>query len=215
MSIVPASRPQWPRERIEAILAAHGVTARPALVGVRGYYLDTMGRAGVNDRGLYDDAMFLVSDGLFRAYNANTDPSRGRPGIATLEPGVHLYRKGKHGVSRDNPYPALRPATPGERLPVRRDGSTGLSSGVAINIHRGGRTTTSSEGCQTIPPDQWPEFIGAVYAAMDAAHAKTIPYLLVEHTAGANAPDANASAAAIASDAANASAAASGDPGPA
>jgi lysozyme len=153
-----------------------------ALVGIRGYYRDSMGEVGKNDRGIYDDAIFIVSPNAYATFNANTDPSIRRAGIAVLKPGVHRYRKGKHGLSKPGGgYPALRPATPGEQLPVTRDGEgEGDSMGIAINIHKGGTRTTSSEGCQTLYPSQWPAFVALVYSEMDRAGQKTIPYLLVE-----------------------------------
>lgn len=153
---------------------------RVFLLGIRGYYLDTMGMKGGNDRGIYDDAIFLATPESFLSFNANTDPSVFRKGISVLKPGLHYYRKGNHGISKPGGgYPALRPATPDESLPVTRDGQ-GESRGIAINIHKGGYNTTSSEGCQTIYPDQWKEFKDVVYAAMDKYAQKRIPYLLIE-----------------------------------
>lgn len=150
------------------------------LLGIRGYYKKTMGDPNGNDRGVYDDCVCIITPDHFSAYNANTDPSRFRKGIATLKPGVHYYRKGNHGISKPGGgYPALRPATPGEKLPVSRDGE-GDSQGIAINIHKGGRNTTSSEGCQTIHPDQWSEFINKVYEELDRWGQKKVPYVLVE-----------------------------------
>lgn len=152
------------------------------LIGFRGYYLDTMGKPGVNDRGIYDDCICIVAPDVFLAFNGNTDPSRFRPGIATLIPGVHMYRKGKHGITThtDGGYPAFRPATPNEALPVTRDGQPGIHEGIAINIHKGGYTTTSSEGCQTIHPDQWIEFQTKAYELMDKHNQQTIPYILTD-----------------------------------
>lgn len=177
---MPPARPAWPREKVAQLLGAAGVTHPVALLGSRGYYRDTMGKPGKNDRGIYDDAIFVSSPNGCYSFNANTDPSPWRPGVASLVPGVHNYRKGRHGISRGPGYPALRPATPGEALPVRRDGQRGTSEGIAINIHRGGRNTTSSLGCQTIHPDQWGAFIALVYAEMDRHGQKTVPYLLIE-----------------------------------
>lgn len=179
--IVPPTKPKQGENATRALLVAAGVTADVALVGVRGYYRDTMGEEGKNDRGIYDDAIFLVSPTAYASFNANTDPSVRRPGIATLKPGVHLYKKGKHGISRGPGYPALRPATPGEQLPVVRDGVTNPRPGVAINIHRGSINSTSSEGCQTIHPSQWAAFVSLVYAEMERHGAKRIPYLLIEN----------------------------------
>lgn len=175
--MIPSSRPQQKREVTERLLLEAGVTDKVALVGIRGYYRDSMGEKGKNDRGIYDDAIFVISPDCYVTFNANTDPSRFRKGIATLIPGVHRYRKGNHGISRGPGYPALRPATKGEMLPVIRDG-IGNDMGVAINIHKGGRGTTSSEGCQTLPPSQWDSFINLVYEQMDRFGQKTIPYLL-------------------------------------
>lgn len=178
--LLPPRRPAWPREKVASILFDGGVRDAVALLAVRGYYRDTMGQPGVNDRGLYDDAIFVQSPNGCMAFNANTDPSRHRPGIASLIPGLHLYRKGRHGISRGPGYPALRPATPDETLPVRRDGSAEITRAVAINIHRGGTTTTSSLGCQTIPPTQWAAFLALTYSEMDRHSQRTIPYLLIE-----------------------------------
>jgi lysozyme len=176
--MLPPSRPQQAKSKTQALLAKARVEDAVALVGIRGYYRDTMGVAGENDRGIYDDAIFLVSQNAYAAFNANTDPSVKRKGIAVLKTGVHRYRKGKHGLSKPGGgYPALRPANPDEELPVTRDGE-GDSMGVAINIHRGSYSTTSSLGCQTIHPSQWESFIALVYCEMDRAGQKTIPYLL-------------------------------------
>jgi lysozyme len=178
--MLPPSRPQQAKSKTQALLTKARVDDAVALVGIRGYYRDSMGVPGENDRGIYDDAIFLVSPNAYATFNANTDPSVKRQGIAVLKPGVHRYRKGKHGLSKPGGgYPALRPANPAEELPVTRDGQ-GDSMGIAINIHKGGIRTTSSEGCQTIYPSQWESFISLVYSEMDRAGQKTIPYLLVE-----------------------------------
>jgi len=151
------------------------------LIGIRGYYQDTMGKPGINDRGIYDDCICLIAPNLFLAFNANTDPSLFRPGIATLMPGKHMYRKGKHGLSKPGGgYAAFRPATFDESLPVTRDGKEGVHKGIAINIHKGGYNSTSSEGCQTIYPDQWKEFQVTVYKQMEQFGQREIPYYLVK-----------------------------------
>jgi len=176
--MIPASRPQQKKDATLKLLAKAGVKDSVALVGIRGYYLDSMGVVGKNDRGIYDDAIFVVSPESYVSYNANTDPTVYRKGIASLVPGVHIYKKGKHGISKGPGYPALRPATKDEALPVSRDGE-GISIGYHINIHRGGKST-SSLGCQTIPSSQYDSFISLVYDQMDRFSQKTIPYLLIE-----------------------------------
>lgn len=153
------------------------------IIGVRGYYRDTMGKPGVNDRGIYDDAFFIVGpNGLFLPFNGNTDPSRHQKAVAVLQPGVYLYSQGLHGISGKSPYPALRQASD---VTVLRDGSTepvtdSISNRFWINIHKGGRNTTSSLGCQTTPPDQWDDFKFQVYTHMDEHKQKKIPYILID-----------------------------------
>jgi lysozyme len=175
--MIPNSRPQQKKEVTARLLAKAGVKDSVALLGIRGYYSETFPPAG-NQRGIYDDAIFVVSPEAYVSFNANTDPTVYRKGIASLVPGVHIYKKGKHGISKGPGYPALRPATKDEALPVYRDGE-GISIGYHINIHRGGKST-SSLGCQTIPPSQWDSFISLVYDQMDRFSQKTIPYLLIE-----------------------------------
>ena len=152
------------------------------IVAFRGYYSETFAPSG-NNRSVYDDAIFVVSPHVFAGFNANTDPSQYKKGIASLLPGCHPYRLGNHGISRPGGgYPALRPATRGEALPVSRDGESGRSSrdGVAINIHKGGLNTTSSEGCQTIHPSQWEAFYTLTKGEMKRGGISQIWYILVD-----------------------------------
>lgn len=180
--MLPNSRPQQAKEKTLAMVIKARIEDIVALVGIRGFYLHSMGVKGKNDRNIYDDAIILLSPSCHAAFNANTDPSIFKKGVASLIPGVHRYKKGNHGISKPGGgYPALRPATPNETLPVTRDGQ-GESLGVAINIHKGGYNTTSSLGCQTIYPAQWDGFINLVYSEMNRYNQKTIPYLLVEQT---------------------------------
>lgn len=183
--MVPPSKPQQKREVTERLLRKAGVTDKVALVGIRGYYKNTMGKKNANDLGIYDDGMFLVTPQVYATFNANTDPSVLRPAVATLKAGVYRYKKGKHGISRGNGYPALRPATAGEGLPVSRYNAKTKTYydgvGIAINIHKGSYNSTSSAGCQTIYPAQWNGFINLVYSEMNRYGQTTVPYLLVEN----------------------------------
>lgn len=178
-ALIPASRPRLERNAIEQILHTTKVTEVVAIVGIRGYYRDSMGRLGTNDRGIYDDALFVVSPAAFVSFNGNVDPSASRPGIAVLQPGVWKYKIGIHGLSKpaSQRYKALVQAG---AVTVLRDGEGYDTGFFGINIHRGSNTTTSSLGCQTLPPDQWPAFIALVESEMKRAGQTTIPYVLTE-----------------------------------
>jgi lysozyme len=149
------------------------------LLGVRGYFKKTLGNPDSNDVGIYDDAIFVVTpEGVF-GYNANTDPSVTRKGVAVLkEGGPYLYKIGMHNMKA--PYEALRQFG---RVTVIREGSTVEQTDTAaapfyIDIHKGGFGTTSSLGCQTIHPTQWPGFLTFVKGEVKK-HAQTIiPYYL-------------------------------------
>ncbi len=184
--MVPNARPLQPPTETARILAEAGVQASVCLLGVRGYYRRTMGDPSRNDRGIYDDAIFLHgTNGTHIAFTANVDPSVSRPGIATLCSGLWSYRLGIHGLSRPKAqqYTALVQAAP---VTVRRDPSrpggnpTSDTGFFGINIHRGSATTTSSIGCQTIHPSQWDAFIASVKDQLARAGQKQIPYLLTD-----------------------------------
>lgn len=171
----PAARPRLTRAELMLKVAALDrrlLDAPLLIVGVRGYYRDTMGAVGRNDRAMYDDALFVVgADGTFAAFNANTDPSGYRKGhgfgaakgMASLNPGVWpVYRLDMHRRGTKGQHEALcQRAGP---VTVTRDGTPPYedTGDFGINIHRGGYGGTSSAGCQTIPPDQWPAFIALV-----------------------------------------------------
>lgn len=189
---VPKERPRLSHDELLRKIAPFGIdrTKHPLLViGIRGYYKNSMGAPGVNDRGLYDDAIFVMSDQATVAFNGNTDPSSVREGhgtgagkgMACLMPGVwYVHRFGMH----KGKYLTL--CQLGGNVTVLRDGrppyvDTGM---FGINIHKGGNTTTSSLGCQTIHPAQWPAFIALVEDQarryFGAAWKKTvIPYVLI------------------------------------
>ena len=137
---------------------------------------------GVNDRGIYDDALFIDAQGTFATFNGNTDPSTYRPGtgfeeatkgIACLNPGVWLvYRFDKH----KGQYLAL--CQRAGKVTVTRDGKKENyehTGEFGINIHKGSYHGTSSLGCQTIHPDQWESFI-----KLAARSCPTISWLQME-----------------------------------
>lgn len=167
---LPATRPRITRDQLMTeIRRRHpGFTAPPLMiVGVRGYYRDTLGAVGRNDRAMYDDALFIVTPDAFVAFNGNTDPSGYRTGagtgagkgMASLNPDVWpVYRLDLHAgkylavCQRAGPVVVTRDGIP----PYEERGMFG------INIHKGGVNGTSSEGCQTVPAAQWPAFIALV-----------------------------------------------------
>ena len=184
-------RPQWNRQKVEEILAREFAAARrkqPKVVwfGVRGYFEDSMGKPDQNDRGIYDDAFFLISPVCFKSFNANTDPSRSGTnknigkGYPVLQPGIYDYKIGIHGLSRpkDKQYRALVQAG---QVTIKRDGSDKTERGFfCINGHRGGINGTSSEGCQTTLRDQWPEFFETAESELVEYGQNIIPYCLIE-----------------------------------
>lgn len=191
-------RPRLSREAFETRLQPFAIDPEryPLLVGgLRGYYAKTMGSTPDNDRGLYDDALFLYAPSLdlFQAFNGNTDPSKLRPGsgtgagkgMAALNPGFWpCYRFSVHG-SRSNPHEAI--CQRAGAVTVTRDGTPPYADHgwFGINIHRGGNYGTSSEGCQTVPPAQWDEFIGTAQQAGQQLFGerwreRTVGYVLLD-----------------------------------
>jgi lysozyme len=168
------------------------------LVGKRGYYLNSMGDKGRNDRKVYDDAIFLLTPNVFAGFNANVDPSAWRQDIATLQPGWYeSYQFDTHNGSAPHPAICQRAGT----VIVYRDGTQNVKAGTedkrgvclgkglwvgmfGINIHRGGKNGTSSLGCQTVPPNQWDAFYAlakgeAVRLFGTRWSRVTIPYCLI------------------------------------
>jgi hypothetical protein len=172
-NIVPPQRPLQSLAETRAIIAAHQLSEDLVLVGVRGYYRDSMGATGKNDRNIYDDAVFVVSPHVFAAFNANTDPSLYRQGTAVLQTGVYRLVKHRHRGR----YPALQIV----KDVILRDGSNAAVTGRhGINFHYGAKRGTASAGCQTVPRPQWSAFISLVYNEMRRSGQQEIPYILIE-----------------------------------
>lgn len=176
-ALLPPNRPLQPREKTAQMLLAHGVKDAVAVLATRGYFADSLGKKGANDRGCYDDALIVVSPVCHVAFNGNTDPSIFRKAIAVLKPGVWRYRPGTHNLSKPKArqYPAFVQA--GE-VTVIRDGEGEDTGEFGINIHRGGINTTSSLGCQTLPPAQWASFYALLREQLARFGQKTFPYVL-------------------------------------
>ena len=110
--IMPHEKPRLSSSELRGMLVRYRIdrAAYPiVVVGIRGYYRNSMGAPGVNDRGIYDDAIFIDTVQATVAFNGNTDPSvyrkgRGKgsqKGVATLNTGawyVHRFdlHKGKY-----------------------------------------------------------------------------------------------------------------------
>jgi hypothetical protein len=192
---IPELKPRLSYSRLIELIAPYKLDtkANPLfIIGIRGYYLDSLGEAEKNDRNMYDDAIFIMAPQVTASYNANTDPSiwrkptNSKKGVATLCPGIYFAHKFDNHKGSSSSYPAicqrLGPVT------IVRDGSLLPETGnnFGINIHRGGFNSTSSEGCQTIYPNQWDSFYNL---AKDQAkrlfgqnwNKKVIPYILIEN----------------------------------
>ena len=154
------------------------------VIGVRGYFLNTMGKAGANDIGIWDDAVLVYESGnLLKTFNANTDPSKNKANLAMLDTGVYQFYRGLH----KNRIRAFRAFPEGVRLRCKRQNSKGEWTAdycSAINIHDGSLMNTGSAGCQTLPNTnghrQFTEFRDLVYGLMDAHGLKTFTYLLID-----------------------------------
>lgn len=191
--ILPANKPRLSKAELDVMLKAFNIDRAKypfIIVGIRGYYLNTMGEAGKNDRGIFDDAIFIDSPYVTASFNGNTDPTayrRGQgtgstKGMASLKNGVWYAHK--FGIHKT--YPAI--IQTGGMVTVIRDGNPDYedSGYFGINIHRGGYGKTGSLGCQTIYPAQWDSFI-----QLASDHAKrlfgnrwnkvVIPYVLMEN----------------------------------
>ena len=166
MAMLPNSVPQAGRASVIDKLITSGLwtndkVTRMSVVSIRGYYINSMGRKNANDRGIYDDAFFIISPDTFTSFNGNNDPSRYRSGIAKLvSPQVINYKNGWHGYGRASGHSAFRQNSD---VTVHRDGHSSLDrdhkgSRFWCNLHKGGWNTTSSAGCQTVPPNQWSAF---------------------------------------------------------
>ena len=156
------------------------------VLAVRGYYRDSMGKVGENDPGMYDDAFFIVTPLAMYPYNGNTDPSRygwnagAGKYMARLKPGVWEFRRLKHHASRPDGYMAFGQGdneVTVERIDDRGRVRVTETGCFGINNHRGGNNGTSSEGCLTVPVDQWPSYDRTL---ADAVGTKTFPMILIE-----------------------------------
>lgn len=183
------SKPKITSERINALLIKEGVDLAKesfCLVGVRGYFRNSMGQKGKNDIGIWDDGFIWVGhDGELATFNGNVDPSRYYKNVATLKAGKWRYKKGYHGYGKANGHMAFRQAAPVVVLRYQSDGSfKEYPLGDTINIHRGGNSTTSSAGCQTLPPAQWDSFREYGYMLLNRYAKKDFLYLLVNNDGG-------------------------------
>ena len=192
MPRVPKERPRLSSEVLRQRIAPFNIDRvryPVVVVGIRGYYKNSMGAPGVNDRGIYDDAIFIESPHVMVAFNGNTDPSRFRKGsgtgskkgMATLNPGAWFaHRFDKH----NGDYLAL--CQRAGVVTVTRDGDPPYedTGKFGINIHRGGYNSTSSEGCQTVHPAQWDSFIATAQDQVrryfpDTWRSQVVPYILL------------------------------------
>ena len=197
------SGPNFSRQEIQAVIDHHrkhySLHFEPEdkvfLVGVRGYYLDSVGKAGKNDLGVWDDCIAWLSPTGHEAFRGNTDPSRVRKkgrNLAMLDLGVWRFYRGRHRGK----YAAFRAFPEGVKWNCTRAGKPSTCS--HINIHYGSTWATWSEGCQTIRKNEFlKDFQPEVYHQIrkhkgavlnnfktrngEWSRSTTIPYILIEN----------------------------------
>lgn len=188
MAKIPNSAPQMKRAELEAKLKPWldqlPIDKWPmvALV-IRGYYLNTMGKPGVNDRGEWDDANGFLErkpDGIFAIFNANADPTaQYRKNLGSVHaPQIIYFKIGKH-KGRD----AFRQAS---TFMVDRDGVGLVKAGTerAFNWHDDitASQSTSSEGCQTNPKKIFPAVreLGYMLTRKYYPKTETFPCIIID-----------------------------------
>lgn len=188
---IPPAKPKATVEKVlsvagEAWRRANGNAPLPAVfvLAVRSYYSRTIAPEG-NNLNAYDDAFFIVTPAGVTPWNGNTDP--GRYGfnnsagkyMARLMPGCWWFRSLIHRGK----YQAFGQ---GENLVtverVKQDGNVARTETgcFGINLHLGGVNGTSSEGCCTLPPEQWEDFRKRLNQALALAKLKRFAFVLVD-----------------------------------
>lgn len=174
-------RPKITRQEVIDLLLKGGVdvaVCKVAVLGIRGYRKNSMGKAGVNDRAIYDDAFaFVDASGAFYTWNGNTDPSIYRTGVAVLVPGRYTAVSWMH-KGRYQAFQIIADV-------VKRDGQAGVDKGRhGINFHYGRPSNTDSLGCQTMLKSDFTDankgFQPTVRKSMRLFGVKSFEYLLVE-----------------------------------
>lgn len=187
-TITIPNKPQVKKSIIDKILKEKGIdtSKHPMLIiGIRGYFLNTQGEKGENDRGIYDDALIIYTPSVYATFNGNVDPSvQYKTGRAVLKKGFYLSHKFDIHGGRSSQYPAICQRL--GKVTVIRDGQGEDTGNFGINIHKGGFTTTSSEGCQTLPPSQWDAFYQLAKSEWKRAYGDKwnkviVPYLLLDN----------------------------------
>lgn len=175
------------RDDIERRISPFGIDRSKyplVVVGIRGFQVPA-----ANKRGVFDDAIVLLTDNACVAFPANTDPTRRglnpkiNKGYAVLKPGVYYsYRFDTHNGSKPHPAICQRVAP----VTVIRDGGKEETGMFGINIHAAFGNSTSSDGCQT---QAWKQYQEEFYPLAKAEakrlwgekwNKNTICYVLIE-----------------------------------
>lgn len=192
MPAKPSRRPDpsWPLLRDRLTKAGHDVAAMLAnplaVVAVRGLFSRTIGAPG-NDLNVYDDGGYVVipqgegKDPKVRTFNINTDSTRygwnagAGKYMANLHPGWWWMRRRMHRGK----YWAFGQES--DEVTVDRIDSSGKvrqteTGCFGIDLHPGGVSSTSSEGCQTVPREDWDELYTLIH---NTVGNKRFPYILL------------------------------------
>jgi len=190
------------RDQAQAILATHGILDKVAILG----YRSRTSQRGRYD----DILAILTPEAYteFKANTLPSKKALGmavlQPGVYKYVKGLHgihhlnmkspadkaimdTLLKNGHDFTpipgRTLPYYAFRQAGP---VTILRDGAAASEMKTSpdawpwIDIHKGGYNLTSSEGCQTIYPDRWPEFRDLGFRSMEKYNQAQIKYCLVQ-----------------------------------
>ena len=105
------NKPQVKKSVIDKILKEKGIDVKKypmLIIGIRGYFVNTMGEKGKNDRGIYDDALIIYTPNVYATFNGNVDPSvQFKTGRAILKKGFYLAHKFDTHRGATTQYPAI------------------------------------------------------------------------------------------------------------